>query len=379
MARADFYDVLGVARDADDKTLKAAFRKLAMQHHPDKNPGDHDAEVKFKEVSAAYECLKDPQKRAAYDRFGHAAFEHGGPGGTGGFTNDFTASMSDIFDNIFGDMMGGGRRGGTRSGRERGADLRYNMEISLEEAFAGKTAEIEVPTKVTCKTCSGDGAKPGSAPKTCATCEGHGRVRASQGFFSIERTCPTCQGRGSVISDPCPECRGAGRVTEERKLSVNIPAGIEDGTRIRLAGEGEAGLRSGPAGDLYIFLSIRPHEFFQRDGADIFCRVPVSMTTAALGGEFQVPTIDGGRTRVKVPDGTQTGKQFRLKGKGMPVMRTARVGDMYIQVAVETPRNLTRRQRELLQEFEQGSSADNNPESTGFFARVRDFLEGLGG
>jgi len=376
MAKADFYEVLGVPRDADDKTLKAAFRKLAMKHHPDKNPGDHTAEVKFKEVSAAYECLRDPQKRAAYDRFGHAAFENGG--GMGGFHADFAASMSDIFDNIFGDMMGATRRG-TRSGRERGADLRYNMEISLEEAYVGKTAEIEVPTKVTCPTCSGSGAKPGSAPKTCATCDGHGRVRAAQGFFSIERTCPTCQGRGSVISDPCPECNGGGRVTEERKLSVNIPAGIEDGTRIRLAGEGEAGLRGGPAGDLYIFLSIRPHEFFQRDGADIFCRVPVSLTTAALGGEFHVPTVDGGRTRVKIPESTQTGKQFRLKGKGMPVLRTSRVGDMYIQVVVETPRNLTRRQRELLHEFEQVSSAENNPESTGFFARVRDFLEGLGG
>ncbi len=379
-ARADFYEVLGVTRTADDKTLKSAFRKLAMQFHPDRNPGDQTAEVKFKEVSAAYECLKDPQKRAAYDRYGHAAFENGA-GGPAGFNPDFSASMSDIFDNIFGDMMGGARRGGggNRGGREAGADLRYNMEISLEEAYAGKTAAIEVPTKVTCKTCSGSGSKPGSAPKTCPSCEGHGRVRSAQGFFSIERTCPTCQGRGSVISDPCLECQGAGRVTEERKLSVNIPSGIEDGTRIRLAGEGEAGLRGGPAGDLYIFLSIKPHAFFQRDGADIFCRVPVSVTTAALGGEFQVPTIEGGKTRVKVPEGTQTGKQFRLKGKGMPVLRSGRVGDMYIQVAVETPQNLTRRQRELLQEFEQVSSAENNPESTGFFARVRDFLEGLGG
>ena len=374
MSKRDFYETLGVGRDADEKALKAAFRKLAMQCHPDRNPGDHTAEVRFKEVSAAYECLKDPQKRAAYDRFGHAAFENG----AGAFHTDFAASMSDIFDNIFGDMMG--RRGGAnRSGRERGADLRYNMEITLEEAFAGKTAEIEVPTKVICKTCSGSGSKPGTSPKTCPSCDGHGRVRAAQGFFSIERTCPTCQGRGSVISDPCPNCSGGGRMTERRKLSVNIPAGIEDGTRIRLAAEGEAGLRGGPAGDLYIFLSIRPHEFFQRDGADIFCRVPVSVTTAALGGEFQVPTIDGGKTRVRVPDGTQTGKQFRLKGKGMPVLRTSRLGDMYIQVVVETPRNLTRRQRELLEEFEKVSSAENNPDSTGFFARVRDFLEGLGG
>jgi len=375
MAKADFYELLGVSRSCDDKTLKSAFRKLAMQFHPDRNPGDHTAEIKFKEVNAAYECLRDPQKRAAYDRFGHAAFENGNGAG---FSGDFTASMSDIFDNIFGDMMGGRRGTRTRSGREPGGDLRYNLEITLNEAFAGKTAAVDVPTKVTCKTCTGTGAKPGTSPKTCATCDGSGRVRAAQGFFSIERTCPTCHGRGSVISDPCPECHGAGRTTEERKLSVNIPPGIEDGTRIRLAGEGEAGLRGGPPGDLYIFLSIKPHEFFQRDGADIFCRVPVSMTTASLGGEFQVPTIDGGKTRVKIPDGTQSGKQFRLKGKGMPVLRSSRVGDMYIQVVVETPRALTRRQRELLEEFEQASSAENTPESTGFSARVRDFPEGLG-
>jgi molecular chaperone DnaJ len=377
MEKRDYYETLGVTRDADGTILKAAYRKLAMQFHPDRNPGDHTAETRFKEVSAAYECLKDPQKRAAYDRFGHAAFENGG-GGPAGFNPDFGNSMSDIFDSIFGDMMGG-RRGNPRGGRERGADLRYNMEISLEEAYAGRTAEIAVPTKVICETCKGSGSKPGSTPKTCATCDGHGRVRASQGFFSIERTCPTCNGRGSVISDPCLACNGAGRTTEERTLSVNIPAGIEDGTRIRLAGEGEAGVRGGPGGDLYIFLSIRPHEFFQRDGADIFCRVPISVTTAALGGEFQVPTIDGGQTRVKVPDGTQTGKQFRLKNKGMPVLRSSRVGDMYIQVNVETPRKLTRRQRELLEEFEKVSSAENNPESTGFFTRVREFLEGLGG
>ena len=376
-AKADFYEILGVARTADDKALKAAFRKLAMQYHPDRNGHDPEAEHKFKEVNAAYECLKDPQKRAAYDRFGHAAFENG----AGGFPGDFGATMSDIFDNIFGDMMGGGRRGTSQSrgGRERGADLRYNMEITLEEAYGGKTAEIVVPTRVTCKTCSGSGSRPGASLKTCTTCDGHGRVRSAQGFFSIERTCPTCQGRGQVISDPCPECHGQGRTSEERKLSVNIPAGIEDGTRIRLAGEGEAGLRGGTAGDLYIFLSIKPHEFFQRDGADIFCRVPISVTTAALGGDFQVPTIDGGKTRVKVPDGTQTGKQFRLKGKGMPVLRSSRVGDMYIQTVVETPQNLTRRQRELLEEFEQVSSPQNNPESSGFFARVRDFLERLGG
>ena len=380
MAKRDYYDVLGVTRSCDEKELKGAFRKLAMQFHPDRNNGDREAEVKFKEVNEAYEALKDPQKRAAYDRFGHAAFENGANGGAG-FNADFAASMSNIFDDIFGDFMGGGRQraaggGGRSSGRERGADLRYNMEITLEEAYAGRTAEIEVPSKVVCKNCSGSGARRGSSPRVCTTCDGHGRIRAAQGFFSIERTCPACHGRGEVISDPCPECSGGGRVTEERKLSVNIPAGIEDGTRIRLAGEGEAGLRGGPGGDLYIFLSIRPHAFFQRDGADIFCRVPISITTAALGGEFQVPTIDGGKTRVRVPEGSQTGKQFRLKGKGMPVLRTNRLGDMYIQIVVETPMNLSRRQRELLEEFEKASSAETHPESTGFFARVRDFFGG---
>ncbi len=378
MAKVDYYEVLGVARDADDKTLKAAFRRLAMQFHPDRNPGDHGAEAKFKEINEAYEKLRDPQKRAAYDRFGHAAFEQGGGGGPGGFSGDFGSSMSDIFDDIFGEFMGGrrGQRQGGGSGRERGADLRYNMEITLEEAYNGKTAEIRVPTKIACETCAGTGAKPGSHPKVCTTCEGHGRVRAAQGFFSIERTCPTCGGRGEIISDPCDTCGGSGRQTQERTLQVNIPAGIEDGTRIRLSGEGEAGLRGGPAGDLYLFLSVKPHPLFQREGADIFCRVPISITTAALGGQFDVPTVEGGKTRVKVPEGTQTGKQFRLKSKGMPVLRSAQMGDMYIQVVVETPSNLSRRQRELLQEFEQASSEENNPESAGFFARIRDFFGG---
>jgi len=378
MAKRDYYDVLGVARDADEAALKSAYRKLAMQFHPDRNPGDGDAEARFKEVSEAYEALKDPQKRAAYDRFGHAAFE-GGAGGGPGFGNDFASAMSDIFDEFFG-MGGGGRRGGGgRNARERGADLRYNLEIELEEAFAGKTVEVRIPSSIACEACSGSGAKPGSKPVQCRTCSGSGRVRAQQGFFTLERTCPTCQGRGETISDPCTACGGAGRVTKERTLSVNIPAGIEDGTRIRLAGEGEAGSRGGPAGDLYIFVSIKPHEFFQRDSADIYCRVPISMTTAALGGEFEVPTIDAGRTRVRVPEGTQTGRQFRMRGKGMPVLRSAQRGDMYIQVAVETPRNLTRRQRELLEEFQRDQSTDTHPDAQGFFARVKDFFDGLSG
>ncbi|MEO4044388.1 molecular chaperone DnaJ [Hoeflea sp. CAU 1731] len=377
MAKADFYETLGVSRSATDKDLKSAFRRLAMKFHPDKNPDDADAERRFKEVNEAYETLKDPQKRAAYDQFGHAAFEGGGGGGFNGGFGGGGGGFSDIFEDIFGEMMGGGRQRRSSGGRERGGDLRYNMEITLEEAFTGKTAQIRVPTSIQCDECSGSGAKPGSSPTTCATCGGSGRVRASQGFFSVERTCPTCHGRGETIADPCQKCSGQGRVTEERSLSVNIPAGIEDGTRIRLAGEGEAGLRSGPTGDLYIFLSVKPHQFFQRDGADLYCNVPVSMTTAALGGQFDVVTLDGAKTRVKVPEGTQTGRQFRLKSKGMPVLRSSQMGDLYIQISIETPQKLTRRQRELLEEFESISSHENNPESHGFFSKMRHFFDTL--
>jgi molecular chaperone DnaJ len=331
--------------------------------------------MRFKEINEAYETLKDPQKRAAYDRFGHAAFENGGMRGANGFAGG--GGFADIFEDIFGDMMGGRQRR-TSSGRERGADLRYNMEISLEEAYAGKTAQIRVPASVSCTDCSGSGAKPGTQPVTCSMCAGSGRLRASQGFFSIERTCHQCHGRGQTIKEPCPKCAGQGRATQERSLSVNIPAGIEDGTRIRLANEGEAGLRGGPSGDLYIFLSVKPHEFFQRDGADLYCKVPISMTTAALGGMFEVASLDGTQTRVKVPEGTQNGRQFRLKGKGMPVLRQPMIGDLYIQVAVETPQSLSKRQRELLEEFEQLSSKDNSPQSSGFFARMKDFFESFG-
>jgi molecular chaperone DnaJ len=374
--KADFYETLGVQRGADEKELKAAFRKLAMQFHPDRNPGDAACEHRFKEIGEAYETLKDPQKRAAYDRFGHAAFENGGMGNGHGFGGG-GGGFSDIFEDIFGEMMGGRQRRSS-SGRERGADLRYNMEILLEEAYTGKIAQIRVPASIACAECSGTGAKPGTQPVTCTMCAGHGKVRASQGFFSIERTCPQCQGRGQTIKDPCPKCAGQGRVTEERSLSVNIPAGIEDGTRIRLANEGEAGLRGGPPGDLYIFLSVKPHEFFQRDGADLYCKVPISMTTAALGGSFEVATLDGTQTRVKVTEGTQSGRQFRLKGKGMPVLRQPNIGDLYIQTVVETPQNLTKRQRELLEEFEQLSSKENSPQSSGFFARMKDFFESFG-
>jgi len=385
MAKRDFYEVLGVQKGVDEKALKTAYRNQAKKFHPDANPGDKMAEAKFKEINEAYDVLKDPQKKAAYDRFGHQAFEgnQGGgrsPGGAG-FGPEFNSSMSDIFEDLFGDFMGGqggrrGQRGG--NGATRGADLRYNMEISLTEAYSGKTAQIRVPTSVACDTCKGLGAKPGTSPKTCSTCKGAGAVRSQSGFFTVERACPTCQGRGQVISDPCTACHGQARVTKERNLSVNIPQGVEDGTRIRLANEGEAGTRGGPTGDLYIFLTVRPHEFFQRDGADLFCKVPISMTVAALGGEIEVPTIDGKKARVSVAEGAQTGKQFRLKGKGMPVLRSTQAGDMYIQVNVETPVNLSRRQKEILKEF--GSEVRNNsPESEGFFAKAKAFWDGFGG
>jgi molecular chaperone DnaJ len=376
MAKRDYYEILGVQRTATEAEMKASYRKLAMKWHPDRNPGDKDCEHHFKEINEAYDVLKDDQKRAAYDRFGHAAFEHGGPGGAHGFGADFASSFSDIFEDLFG--MGGGRRGGRGGGRERGADLRYNMEITLEEAYVGKTAQVRIPTSVTCEACSGSGAKAGSKPKTCATCGGAGKVRHTQGFFTLERTCVACQGRGQVIENPCANCTGSGRVTRERTLSVNVPAGVEDGTRIRLAGEGEAGVRGGGQGDLYIFLSLSPHPFFQRDGADLHCRVPISMVTAALGGGFDVPTIDGNKTRVKVPEGTQSGRRFRLGGKGMPVLRARETGDMYVQVLVETPQKLTKRQKELLQEFEQQSSNETQPEAAGFFSKVKEFLDGLG-
>lgn len=374
MPKRCYYEVLSVSRQANDAEIKSAFRKLAKEHHPDRNQGDKDAELKFKEIAEAYEALKDPQKRAAYDQYGHAAFENGGGQG---FSQDFGASMSDIFDDLFGDFMGGGRRSG-RPHAERGSDLRYNLQISLEDAFHGKSATIEVPSSVSCNSCNGSGAREGTAPTACPTCHGRGKVRASQGFFTIERPCPSCHGSGQIIKEPCDDCHGHGRVVSERALNVNIPPGVEDGTRIRLAGEGEAGLRGGPSGDLYIFLSIEPHEFFQRDGADLFCSVPLSLVTATLGGHFEAPTIDGGRTRVKVPEGTQSGKQFRLRGKGMPVLRSKQKGDLFIQVSVEIPVHLSRKQKQLLRDFDELSSDKNSPQSSGFFARVKEFFDGIG-
>jgi molecular chaperone DnaJ len=383
MAKRDFYEILGVPKNADEKALKNAYRTMAKKHHPDANPGNKEAEAKFKEASEAYDALKDPQKRAAYDRFGHKAFEQGGgrPGGGAGFGPEFGSSMSDIFEDLFGDVMGGGRQRGPQRGRggaQRGSDLRFNLEVSLTEAFTGKTAQVRVPSSVTCEPCKGSGAKPGTAPKACGTCNGAGVVRSQTGFFTVERACPTCAGRGQVIADACMACGGQGRVTKERTLSVTIPQGVEDGTRIRLANEGEAGMRGGPTGDLYIFLSVRPHEFFQRDGNDLFCKVPISMPTAVLGGDIEVPTIDGKKARVGIPEGTQSGKQFRLKSKGMPVLRSPQLGDMYIQVAVETPVNLTRRQRELLRDFEK-EARNNSPESEGFFSKAKAFWDGFGG
>ncbi|HTN09525.1 MAG TPA: molecular chaperone DnaJ [Acetobacteraceae bacterium] len=375
MAKQDYYATLGVERDASADDLKKAYRKLAMRLHPDRNPGDKTAEAKFKELNEAYDVLKDDQKRAAYDRFGHAAFENGGGGG-GGFEAG-GAGLGDIFDQMFGDFMGGRGRAGPRGGN----DIRAGVEIDLTEAFHGTKVQLRVPTRVACEACAGTGSESKErGAETCATCRGAGKVRAQQGFFLIERPCPTCGGTGRVIRNPCKICRGAATVQRERSLSVAVPAGVEDGTRIRLQGEGEAGGPGAPAGDLYVHVSVRPHEIFQRDGANVFCRVPVRMTQAALGGEVEVPAIDGSKARVKIPAGTQTGEQFRLRGKGFSVLRSAARGDMFIQVAVETPQQLTRRQRELLEEFEtEGKShAKGNPESDGFFAKVREFFDSSG-
>ena len=380
MAKNDYYATLGVDRNASAGDIKKAYRNLAMKYHPDRNQGDDEAERKFKELNEANDVLSDEQKRAAYDQYGHAAFEQGGPGGfgEGGFGEGFGAGFADIFDEMFGDFMGGGagRRAGRTSGR--GADLRYNMEISMTEAFSGSKPNIRVPTSIQCESCHGTGSAGGKAPDTCPSCHGHGKIRAQQGFFTIERTCPTCQGLGQVISEACPGCGGSGRTGREKTLSVNIPAGVEDGTRIRLAGEGEAGVRGAPSGDLYIFISVAPHHIFQRDSANIHCKVPIPVTTAALGGHIEVPTVDGGRAKITIPAGTQPGHQFRLKGKGMSVLRSRERGDMFVQASVETPVNLTRKQKELLEEFESaGKAADNNPESDSFFTKVKEIWEDL--
>ena len=382
MAKRDYYEVLGVKRGASAEELKKAYRTKAKELHPDRNADNPQAEAQFKEVNEAWDVLKDEQKKAAYDRFGHAAFEGGMGGGPrpGGYgqQGDFASAFSDVFEDLFGDFMGRGGGGGGRSRAQRGSDLRYNMRVSLEEAYTGVQKTISVPTSVTCDTCHGSGAEGGAEPVTCPTCNGMGKVRAQQGFFTIERTCPQCNGMGQIIKNPCRTCGGQGRIQKEKQLSVNIPPGVETGTRIRLAGEGEAGLRGGPNGDLYIFIEVKEHALFQRDGVHLFCRVPVSMPTAALGGEIEVPTIDGGKVRVKIPAGAQSGKQMRLRQKGMPALRSSNTGDMVIELAVETPVNLTSRQRELLREFEK-LSEENNPESSSFFGKVKGFWDGMKG
>lgn len=382
----DFYTTLGVAKGASDDELKKAYRKLAMQYHPDKNPGNAEAEKKFKAINEAYDVLKDAQKRAAYDRYGHEAFAHGmsgggpQPGGPG-FSGFSGGSFSDIFEDLFSEFTGGRRGGGAQAGAQssaaRGSDLRYNLDITLEDAFKGKQQNIKITTSGTCESCDGSGAEKGTGVETCGTCQGRGTIRAQQGFFTVERTCNTCQGTGKVIKTPCKTCAGSGRVRREKTLNVSIPPGVEEGTRIRLAGEGEAGFRGGPAGDLYIFLAIKPHRIFKREGANIYCSVPLKLSTASLGGHIEVPTIDGGRVKVTIPEGTQSGHQFRLKGKGMSVLRSNAKGDMYIEVTVETPVNLNKKQKEILREFDKTANGDTSPESEGFFAKVKEFWEDL--
>src|SRR6056297_2768249 len=386
MAKRDYYEVLGLSKGASADEIKKAYRQKAKELHPDRNKDNPESERQFKEAGEAYDILKDPEKKAAYDRFGHAAFEGGmgagggGPRPGGGFgggpgQGDFASAFSDVFDDLFGDFIGGGRGGG-RQREARGADLRYNLRVTLEEAFTGLQKSIKVTSAATCDSCEGTGAEGGAQPTTCPTCSGMGKVRAQQGFFTVERTCPTCGGIGQIVKNPCKECSGQGRVQKERALSVNIPAGVETGTRIRLSGEGEAGMRGGPTGDLYIFIEVAPHEIFEREETNLFCRVPVSMTRAALGGHIEVPTIDGGRSRVKIPGGSQSGRQMRLRGKGMPALRGGGHGDMFIELAVETPVNLTSRQKEILREFE-SMSEDNNPESKSFLSSVKDFWDSM--
>ncbi len=369
MSKRCYYETLGCKKGATIEEIKSSFRKLAMEVHPDRNPNDHTAEVRFKEINEAYDVLKDGQKRAAYDRFGHAAFENG-MGGRGPSGFDFASSFTDVFDDLFGEFMGG-----RRSRRQnRGGDLRFNLTITLEESFKGRNAQIKVPSAVACEGCGGSGAEPGTRAEQCPTCSGIGKVRAQQGFFTIERTCPNCRGNGRMIKNPCKKCSGTGQVQKERTLAVDIPPGVEEGTRIRLSGEGQAGFNGGPPGDLYIFISVAPHEIFQRDGHDLYCRCPVSIVTASLGGSLEVPTLDGGRAKVSLPEGTQSGKQFRLRGKGMPVLRGGGLcGDLYVEVAVETPVKLSKRQKELLREFEKASDSGCQPEAEGFVAKIKEF------
>jgi molecular chaperone DnaJ len=368
----DFYDILGVQRSADEAALKSAYRKAAMQFHPDRNPGNAEAEAKFKAVNEAYDILKDPQKRAAYDQYGKAAFQNGGMGGGG--AQDF-GGFSDIFENIFGEFMGGGRS--RQRGPQRGADLRYDLEITLEDAFHGKDTEVRLDISTQCDPCDGTGAKPGTSASACTTCAGRGQVRTQQGFFVVERPCPACRGAGQVISDPCTSCRGAGRVDKAVALEVTIPPGVDDGTRIRLSGKGEAGERGAPSGDLYIFLLLKRHRVFERDGTTLFARVPVSLTLAALGGEINVPGLDRTEHAIRIPAGIQSGKQLRQRGAGMPVLNGRGSGDLVVQIDVETPTKLTAKQRELLEAFRETETGEESPQSTGFFTKLKDMWDDL--
>ncbi|MGA8146729.1 MAG: molecular chaperone DnaJ [Gallionellaceae bacterium] len=374
MPKKDYYEVLGVNRDASDEEIKKAYRKLAMKHHPDRNPDNPKAEEHFKEAKEAYETLSDGQKRAAYDQYGHAAFEAGGMGGGSPFGAGGAAGFD--FSDIFGDIFGGGRGGGGRSNVHRGADLRYNLEITLEQAARGTETQIRVPTMAECETCHGSGAKPGTSPTTCTTCGGHGQVRMQQGFFSIQQTCPRCHGSGKQITSPCKDCNGAGRVKQHKTLSVKIPAGVDIDDRIRLSGEGEAGVNGGPSGDLYVVIQIAPHSVFQRDHNDLHCEMPISFSTAALGGEIEIPTLDGS-ARIKIPAETQSGKIFRLRGKGIKGVRSSTHGDLHCHVVVETPVNLTERQKELLRELESISSKDterHSPRARSWMSKVKEFF-----
>jgi molecular chaperone DnaJ len=372
-AEIDFYSLLEVTRDADGDTIKRAYRKLAMKYHPDRNPDDAEAEARFKAISVAYDCLKDPQKRAAYDRYGHEAFTNGMAGGAGrGPQADF-GDLGDIFETIFGSAFGGGS---SRSKPRRGADLRYDMEVGLEEAFHGKTSEIEIEVATACGTCSGSGAEPGTSRRRCNTCHGHGKVRAQQGLFMIERPCPICHGRGEVLEQACSDCRGEGRVDKVQRLEVEVPPGVDNGTRIRLAGKGEAGPMGAPAGDLYIFIHIAKHPVFEREGTALFTRMPISFTTAALGGTVDIPGLDGETHTIDIPSGIQSGRQLRKRGAGMPVLQGRGRGDLVVEVIVETPTKLSARQKELLCEFRETETGEECPESRGFFDKLKDAFSG---
>ena len=373
MSKRDYYEVLGVSKGVDNKELKKAYRKLAMKYHPDRNPDDKDADAKFKEATEAYEVLGDEQKRAAYDQYGHAGVDPNAAGG--GFGGGSGADFSDIFGDVFGDIFGGGRAGGGRGGPQRGSDLRYTMELTLEEAVRGVEKKIRIPTLVTCNTCEGSGAKPGTKPKTCGTCNGQGQVRMQQGFFAVQQTCPTCRGTGTIIEDPCRDCHGRGVNEETKTLSVKIPAGVDTGDRVRLSGEGEAGALGGPAGDLYVQVSVKEHAIFQRDGRNLYCDVPISIVDAALGGELEIPTLDG-RVKLRVPEETQSGKMFRLRGKGVTPVRGGAAGDLLCRVQVETPVNLTSKQKDLLEEFQASLKGEkHSPRKKSFFEGVKKFFE----